>query len=233
MNILCYIILCFLGERMPNQADLYVRERELMVKTQIEARNIRDKEVLKALREVPRHLFVPENIRYLAYNDSALPIGYGQTISQPYIVSFMSEAARIKSTDRVLEIGTGCGYQAAILSKLCQEVYTIEIVEPLAREAQSVIKQLGYTNIKVRIGNGYEGWAEAAPFDAIIATASPEHIPRALLNQLKLGGRLIIPVGEFGQQDLLRITKTEAGMEEEYLLPVRFVPMTGKEQKTH
>lgn len=214
-----------MGDYMPNPVDFYIKERELMVKTQIEARGIHDKVILKSFREIPRHLFVPEDIRHFAYTDAPLSIGYGQTISQPYIVGLMSEAANIKPTDRVLEIGAGCGYQAAILSKLCQEVYTIEIIELLAQQAQNVIRKLGYTNIKIRIGNGFDGWLEAAPFDAIIATASPKQIPQSLLTQLKLGGRLIIPVGEPHQQNLLRITKTESGIKEEYLLPVRFVPM--------
>lgn len=202
-----------------------------MVKAQVETRGVHNRRVLKVLLDVPRHFFVPKALQYLAYEDLALPIGYDQTISQPYIVGFMSEAAGLQPTDKVLEIGTGGGYQAAVLSKLCREVYTIEIIEPLAQQAQKVIKELGYSNIHIRIGDGYEGWPEAAPFDAIIATAAPEQIPHPLLKQLKVGGRLITPVGPFPDQYLLRITKTEAGIEEEYLMPVRFVPMTGKAQE--
>jgi protein-L-isoaspartate(D-aspartate) O-methyltransferase len=231
MLVFCFVILICQEEYMSAQGDPYIKARQSMVKTQVEARGVHDLRVLKALLEVPRHLFVTEAMQHLAYEDLTLSIGYGQTISQPYIVGFMSEAARLKPTDTVLEIGTGCGYQAAVLSRLCQEVYTIEILEPLATQAQKVIKELGYSNIHSRIGDGYEGWPEAAPFDAIIATAAPEKIPPTLLTQLKVGGRLIMPVGPLDDQSLLRLTRTETGIEEEYLLPVRFVPMTGKAQE--
>jgi len=216
---------------MSAQDDPYIKAREFMVRAQVAARGVHDHRVLNALLKVPRHLFVSEALQHRAYEDLTLPIGCNQTISQPYIVGFMSEAAKLQPTDKVLEIGTGCGYQAAVLSYLCQKVYTIEILEPLAKQAQKVIQKLGYSTLHMRIGDGYEGWPEAAPFDAIIATAAPEQVPQTLLNQLKIGGRLIMPVGHFPDQHLLRITKTEAVIEEEYLLPVRFVPMTGKVQE--
>lgn len=204
--------------------------RELMVREQIEARGVRDPRVLEALRKVPRHLFVPTELRPSAYTDSPLPIGYGQTISQPYIVAFMSEALELKSQDRVLEIGTGSGYQAAVLTHLAREVYSIEIVEALAKEAAERLRRLGYGSVHVRLGDGYRGWPEAAPFDAIILTAAPDHIPPALVEQLGKGGRLILPLGRY-EQDLVRIRRTPQGLRREPLLPVRFVPMLGEAEK--
>jgi protein-L-isoaspartate(D-aspartate) O-methyltransferase len=204
--------------------------RRGMVRQQIEARGVRDPRVLEAMRKVPRHLFVPPAMQAHAYADTPLPIGHGQTISQPYIVAFMSEAMQLKGGERVLEIGTGSGYQAAVLAELAREVYSVEIVEPLAREAEACLKYLGYTNIKLRVGDGYRGWPEAAPFDAIMVTAAPDHIPPALLEQLAEGGRLILPVGSFFQE-LVRIRRTKDGTKRESLLPVRFVPMTGEAQK--
>lgn len=198
-----------------------------MVERQIAGRGVRDQRVLDALRAVPRHLFVPSSMQPYAYMDSPLPIGYGQTIPQPYIVAFMSEALKLKPQDRVLEIGTGSGYQAAVLSLLVKSVYSIEIVEPLGKEASKRLQRLGYTNVKVRIGDGYRGWPEAAPFQAIIVTAAPGHIPQPLLDQLAPGGRLVIPVGK-GTQTLVRIKRTSKGFRQERLLPVRFVPMTGE-----
>lgn len=198
-----------------------------MVQQQIAGRGVRDRRVLDALRAVPRHLFVPSLMQPYAYLDSPLPIGYGQTISQPYIVAFMSEALKLKPQDHLLEIGTGSGYQAAVLSLLVESVYTIEIVEPLGKEASKRLQRLGYTNVKVRIGDGYRGWPEAAPFQAIIVTAAPGHIPQPLLDQLAPGGRLVIPVGK-GTQTLVRIKRTSKGFRQEELLPVRFVPMTGE-----
>lgn len=205
--------------------------RELMVREQIEARGVRDPRVLEALRKVPRHLFVPEETQPLAYTDQPLPIGYGQTISQPYIVAFMSEALELKSEDRVLEIGTGSGYQAAVLTHLAREVYSIEIVEPLGKEAAERLRRLGYSKIHLRIGDGYLGWPEAAPFDAIIVTAAPDHVPPALVEQLRDCGRLVLPLGRF-EQDLVRIRRTPQGLRRETLLPVRFVPMVGEAEKT-
>lgn len=201
-------------------------EREKMVKMQIEQRGVKNEAVLKALAAVPRHKFVSEDLQQVAYSDSPLPIGYKQTISQPYIVGFMSDAAQIKPTDKVLEIGTGSGYQAAVLSQLAKQVYTIEIVEPLGRSAEKLLKELGYKNVSVKVGDGYKGWGSAAPFDVIFVTAAPDHIPQPLIDQLKMGGRFIIPVGE-GRQHLVRVKKTLNGLQEESLLPVSFVPMTG------
>jgi protein-L-isoaspartate(D-aspartate) O-methyltransferase len=213
------------GAMDPAQAqDAYVRERERMVTTQIEARGVRDPRVLAAMRKVPRHLFVPANAQADAHYDGPLPIGHEQTISQPFIVASMSEALELRGNEKVLEIGTGSGYQAAVLAELAAQVYSIEIVQPLAEQSDQLLKKLGYTNITVRHGDGYKGWPEAAPFDAIIVTAAPPEIPQALIDQLKLGGRMVIPVGG-GEQHLLRITKTPQGIQKEHLYPVRFVPM--------
>lgn len=204
--------------------------RERMVRQQIEARGVRDPRVLEAMRKVPRHLFVPSSLQSHAYDDTPLPIGHQQTISQPYIVAFMSESLELKPGQRVLEIGTGSGYQAAVLAELAREVFSIEIVEPLAKEADERLKELGYTNIKLRVGDGYRGWPEAAPFDAIMVTAAPDHVPPALIEQLAEGGRLVLPVGRL-LQELVRIRRTPEGPRRESLLPVRFVPMTGEAEK--
>ena len=198
-----------------------------MVDDQLAARDIKDPRVLDAMRRVPRHEFVPEPLRGSAYADSPLPIGHDQTISQPYIVAFMTEALQLEPSHRVLEIGTGSGYQAAILGELAKEVYTIEIVAPLADRARETLKRLGYTNIHVRTGNGYLGWPEQAPFDRVMVTAAPDKIPQPLIEQLRVGGLMAIPVG-VGDQELLILRKTEKGMETLRTLPVRFVPMTGK-----
>jgi protein-L-isoaspartate(D-aspartate) O-methyltransferase len=206
------------------------RAREAMVQQQIAARGVRDRHVLEAMRKVPRHLFVPPAMQPYAYRDSPLPIGYQQTISQPYIVAFMTEALALKPGDRVLEVGTGSAYQAAVLSVLVRKVYSIEIVEPLAAEAAERLRRLGYQNVTVRAGDGYRGWPEAAPFDAIIVTAAPDHIPHPLLDQLAPGGRLVVPVGKYFQT-LTRIRRTPKGYKTEKLLPVRFVPMTGEAEK--
>ena len=203
---------------------------EQMVRDQIAARDVRDARVLAVMRRVARHLFVPPEWQPLAYTDQPLPIGHGQTISQPYVVAFMTEALELKPEDRVLEIGTGSGYQAAVLAELVHEVYSIEIVEPLAGEAEARLRRLGYANVHVRCGDGYRGWPEAAPFDAIIVTAAPDHVPPPLLEQLAPNGRLVIPVGRFFQ-DLIRLRRTNAGLKKETLLPVRFVPMTGESEK--
>lgn len=199
-----------------------------MVETQISARRIRDSRVLAAIQSVPRHEFVPAELRAHAYEDRPLPIGYDQTISQPYIVAFMTEQLAPQPTQRVLEIGTGSGYQAAVLAKLVAEVYTIEIVEPLAKRATADLSRLGFENVHVRAGDGYQGWPEAAPFDAIIVTCAPEHVPEPLVRQLKDGGRMIIPVGESGRQQLYVLEKRSGKVERRAVLPVRFVPMTGK-----
>lgn len=201
--------------------------RTRMVDDQLAARDIKDPRVLDAMKRVPRHEFVPEALRDRAYIDSPLPIGHEQTISQPYIVAFMSEALQLEPSHRVLEIGTGSGYQAAILGELAKEVYTIEIVAPLADGARETLKRLGYTNIHVRTGNGYLGWPEEAPFDRVMVTAAPDSVPQPLIDQLKVGGLMAIPVG-IGDQELRILRRTQSGLETIRTLPVRFVPMTGK-----
>ncbi|MEW6186512.1 MAG: protein-L-isoaspartate(D-aspartate) O-methyltransferase [Thermodesulfobacteriota bacterium] len=205
-------------------ADPYTSNRQKMVKEQIEARGIKDSGVLDVMRKVERHLFVPSSLQRAAYDDRPLPIGHGQTISQPYIVAFMTDEGRIKPQDRVLEIGTGSGYQAAVLGELAKEVYSIEILKPLADSSRLLLEKLGYKNIRVKWGDGYQGWKEHAPFDAIIVTAAPDAVPEELVKQLKIGGRMIVPIGGF-YQELYRIIKTESGIKKETLLPVRFVPM--------
>jgi protein-L-isoaspartate(D-aspartate) O-methyltransferase len=190
-------------------------------------RNITNARVLAVMEKIPRHEFVPPEFQFRAYEDRALPIGHDQTISQPYIVAFMTEQLDPQPTDRVLEIGTGSGYQAAVLAQLVAEVYTIEIIEPLAQRAEADLKRLGYTNIHVRAGDGYKGWPEAASFDAIIVTCAPEKVPPPLLEQLRNGGRMIIPVGPIGDQELVLLSKQGEQLEKHAVLPVRFVPMTG------
>ena len=191
---------------------------------QIAARGVKNPRVIETMLKVERHLFVPDNLRDAAYEDTPLPIGYGQTISQPYIVAFMTEALGPGKEDKVLEIGTGSGYQAAILAEIVKEVYTIEIIPGLAREVEKRFDELSYRNISVKCADGYLGWEEEAPFDGIIVTAAPKDIPQELVEQLKIGGRMVVPVGTF-HQELYRITKTADGVKEEALLPVRFVPM--------
>ncbi len=207
----------------------FAAARERMVADQIEARGIVDPRVLAAMRKVPREELVPEDVRASAYQDRPLPIGHGQTISQPYIVAEMSAQLELSGDERVLEIGTGSGYQAAILGELAREVYSIEIVEPLAERAAADLKRLGYGNVHVRAGDGYKGWPEEAPFDAIIVTAAPDHVPQPLIDQLAVGGRMVIPVGR-GIQNLTLITRDEHGVKRQILLGVRFVPMTGEAQ---
>jgi protein-L-isoaspartate(D-aspartate) O-methyltransferase len=202
-------------------------ERNAMVHDQMELRGIRDARVLGAFRAVPRHRFVPPEVVEHAYGDHPLPIGYEQTISQPYIVAYMTEALGLRGTERVLEIGTGSGYQAAILAKLAREVFTIEIVPELGQRARGTLESLGFSNVRVRIGDGYRGWPEEAPFDAIVLTAAPEVVPQPLFDQLAVGGRLVAPVGR-GEQELVLFEKTPRGIERRELLPVRFVPMTGE-----
>lgn len=205
-----------------------------MVESQLKSpgRGIRDARVLQAMATVPRHEFVPPALRHLAYEDHPLPIGEGQTISQPFIVAFMTEQLRPKANDRVLEVGTGSGYQAAVLASLVKTVFTIEIVEPLARRAEADLKRLGYTNVSVRAGDGYAGWPEAAPFDIIIVTCAPDHVPAPLVEQLKEGGKMIIPVGTASEgQNLVLLEKRENRLRQGTVLPVRFVPMTGAAEK--
>jgi len=204
--------------------------REEMVKTQLEARGIKDAAVLAAMRKVPRHRFVPAIWQGRAYEDGPLPIGESQTISQPYIVAWMTELIEPKKGMRVLEIGTGSGYQAAVLAECVGEVATIEVIPELGRKAEGLLRKLGYRNVRVRIGDGYAGWPERAPYDAILLTAAPpEDVPKPLLEQLKVGGRLVAPIGR-DDQNLVRITRTETGLKREVLASVRFVPMTGKAQ---
>jgi protein-L-isoaspartate(D-aspartate) O-methyltransferase len=197
-----------------------------MVRDQLVSRGIRDARVLAALGKVPRQEFVPAPLRAEAYEDGPLPIGHGQTISQPYVVAFMTEALVLRPRDRVLEIGTGSGYQAAVLAWLVAEVFSVELLEPLARRAEATLQRLGYANVKVRAGDGYLGWPEAAPFDAIIVTCAPDQVPEALVEQLKVGGRMIVPVGSQGAaQELVLLRKQPGRLERQAVLPVRFVPM--------
>ena len=212
-------------------ADIdFTAARGRMVKEQLASpgRGITNQRVLAVMGKVPRHELVPAEYRAQAYADGPLPIGHGQTISQPYIVAFMTEKLEPKPSDKVLEIGTGSGYQAAVLAELVREVRTIEIVEPLARRAAADLKRLAYTNVTVRAGDGYKGWPEAAPFDAVIVTCAPDHIPQPLVEQLKEDGRMIIPVGPAGNQELYVLRKKAGKVEKQAVLPVRFVPMTGE-----
>jgi protein-L-isoaspartate(D-aspartate) O-methyltransferase len=206
------------------EEDLAARRRQ-MVDQQIRARGVREPRVLAAMETVPRHRFVLPGDEPVAYADSPIGIGHGQTISQPYIVAYMTEALKLPPEARVLEIGTGSGYQAAVLAELVSQVYTIEIVTPLAERAAGLLRDLGYANVHVRDGDGYKGWPEEAPFDAIIVTAAPDHVPDALVEQLVLGGRLAIPVGQ-AEQDLFVFVRTDSGLREEARIPVRFVPLT-------
>ena len=219
---------CVSGNGASSQAQDFDARRSAMVETQLHGRDIRSARVLDAMRKVPRHLFVPEPQRGEAYADHPLPIGHGQTISQPYIVAFMTQALDLRPTDRVLEIGTGSGYQAAVLGELVKDVYTIEIVEPLAERARATLSSLGYQNVHVRAGNGYLGWPERAPFDRVMVTAAPDEVPKALIEQLALGGLMAIPVGGAAFQELRILRKTDKGIETLETLPVSFVPMTGK-----
>ena len=194
---------------------------------QLRSQGISSSTVLDAMLKVPRHRFVPSSQRHMAYQNRPLSIGHGQTISQPFIVGYMTEAASIAPGEKVLEIGTGSGYQAAVLSELAKEVYTIEIIPELAEGARSVLRELGYKNVQVKTGNGYEGWPEHAPFDAIVVTAAPDEVPQALVKQLALRGKMVIPVGSTFQEMVI-ITRDESGVVERRTIPVRFVPMTGK-----
>ncbi len=212
--------------------DTYDIKRKQMMERDIKGRGIKDKNVLDVMGKIPRHLFVDESLRDRAYGDYPLPIGEGQTISQPYVVALMTESLKLKSADRVLEIGTGSGYQAAVLAGMVKEVYTIEIKKGLADKAERRLKQLGYRNVRVRYGDGYFGWAEYAPFDAVIVTASANHIPPPLIKQLKEGGRLVIPLGSTVYYQVLTLaTKDKGEVYLEQMDPVAFVPMTGKAQE--
>jgi protein-L-isoaspartate(D-aspartate) O-methyltransferase len=214
------------------QEDAYFKKRQTMVEHDIKVRGVSDQKVLNAMLKIPRHLFVDESLKTMAYEDHPLPIGDGQTISQPYVVALMTEALRLKRTDRVLEIGTGSGYQAAVLAEIVKEVYTIEIRKSLADRAAGLLEGLGYKNVSVKYGDGYFGWEEYAPFDAIIITAAANHIPPPLLKQLKQGGRLIVPVGStLYAQTLTLVTRKNKHFNIEQMTPVAFVPMTGEIQK--
>jgi protein-L-isoaspartate(D-aspartate) O-methyltransferase len=217
------------GQRPTPASDLAAQRRQ-MVERQLMTRGINDQRVLAAMAKVPREEFVTPESRSASYEDGPLPIGYGQTISQPYIVAFMTEQLRPKPSDRVLEIGTGSGYQAAILAELVSDVYSIEIVEPLAKNAEATLQQLGYKNVHLKIGNGYKGWPDAAPFDAIIVTCAPDKVPQPLIDQLKDGGRMVIPVGNTFAQELYLLEKKNGKLKQSATLPVRFVPMASEQK---
>jgi len=212
--------------------ESYGQKRQAMIENHIKGRGIKDRRVLDIMGKIPRHLFVDEHVRDRAYGDHPLPIGEGQTISQPYVVALMTEALQLKPTDRVLEIGTGSGYQAAVLAGIVKEVYTIEIRKSLAAQAENRLKDLGYTNVKVKYADGYFGWEEFAPFDAIIITASANHIPPPLIRQLKEGGRLILPLGStVYYQTLTLATKRKGDLDVQQMGAVAFVPMIGESDK--
>ncbi len=218
-------------EENPLSEAEYTAKRLRMVTTQIERRSIRDRRVIEAMREVPRHLFVPERFRFMAYDDSPVPIGFEQTISQPYIVAYMLQSLKLTGIEKVLEIGTGSGYQSAVLARLCEKLYTVEIIQELATRAEAIIEQLGLSNVKIRCGDGYLGWPKAAPFDRVVVSAAPGQVPHPLVEQLQPGGRMILPLGDFDQQ-LLLIHKTAASrIFRRKLVPVKFVPMTGLAEK--
>lgn len=207
-----------------SQDSAYERERKEMVEYQIRRRGISDRKVLGAMLKVPRHLFVPDQLKELAYGDEPLPIGEGQTISQPYIVAYMTEVLKFRGKEKVLEIGTGSGYQTAILAEMVKEVYTVELIPELSRRAQAVLQELGYKNIRFRVGDGTLGWPENAPYDAILVSAAPASVPPTLVEQLKVGSRMIIPVGT-DIQELVLVTRKETGWDEQRLIGVRFVPL--------
>ena len=213
-----------------SEEAVLARSRDAMVATQIIARGVRDQRTLAAMREVPRHFFVPPGLASEAYADHPLPIGHSQTISQPYIVAFMTEALALKGGETVLDVGSGSGYQAAVLARIAKKVFGIEIVEPLAREAKERLARLGYTNVEIRAGDGYLGWPEHAPFDAILVAAAAPRVPEPLKQQLKDGGRLILPVGDY-VQELKIVTRRGSKFEERNVLAVHFVPMTGEIRK--
>jgi len=224
-NLIIPLFLCFFYVFGQDEIGWWRKHADMMVKDQIEKRGVHDRRVLRVMRETPRHLFVPEHLQNMAYEDGPLPIGEGQTISQPYIVALMTELLELKGNERVLEIGTGSGYQAAVLSSLVKEVYSIEIIKSLAEAAAEKLKEMQYNNVTVKYGDGYKGWLEYAPFDAIIVTAAPDNVPQHLINQLKEDGRLVLPLGS-RYQNLKVITKTDNNkIIEKNIISVRFVPM--------
>jgi protein-L-isoaspartate(D-aspartate) O-methyltransferase len=228
---MCLLLACCQGQSQ-NGTD-YRNKREMMVVQQIEARGINDARVLNAMRKVERHLFVPVELAANAYGDYPLPIGWDQTISQPYIVAFMTEALGLRAHSRVLEIGTGSGYQAAILAEICDSVFTVEIIPGLAEKSRKLLAVLGYKNIMVRTGDGYQGWAEHAPYQGIIVTCSPTHVPEPLTDQLAEGGKMIIPVGIRNNQELVVLVKKNGILTQKDVLPVRFVPMVNTNQQEY
>lgn len=230
--ILCLLFITACTDTKPPATGDLTAQRNAMVDQQIEARGITDPATLEAMRAVPRHDFLPMRLRSESYMDYPLPIGHGQTISQPYIVAFMTEAIRPQPGEKILEIGAGSGYQAAILAQMGADVYTIEIVEPLAEMARQTLERLGYKNIRVKHGDGFRGWPEHAPFDAIVVTCAPDKIPPDLVAQLKDGGRMIIPVGGGMEQELVLLRKKGDKVEKQSVLPVHFVPMTGEAQSS-
>jgi protein-L-isoaspartate(D-aspartate) O-methyltransferase len=213
--------------------QVFTRQREHMVATQIEVRGVKDKNVLAALLKVERHKFVPSTVRSHAYDDRPLTIGEGQTISQPYIVALMTGVLKLDRSSKVLEIGTGSGYQAAVLAELCDSVFTIEINELLGRRAENLLANLGYSRVKVRIADGYKGWKEHAPFDRIIVTCAPSQVPQPLVDQLKEGGLMVVPVGRSDMQELVLLKKEKGAMKQDAIVPVRFVPMIDSAGKTY
>jgi protein-L-isoaspartate(D-aspartate) O-methyltransferase len=225
MAICCLLAGC--SAYAQTNAD-FAAKREQMVKQQIIARGIHDTKVLNAMRKVKRHLFVPPDLALQAYDDRPLTIGQGQTISQPYIVAYMTEALDLRTSDKVLEIGTGSGYQAAILSELCDSVFSVEIIPSLGEKASALLKSLNYRNVHIKIGDGYEGWVAHAPYQAIIVTCSPSHVPQPLIDQLDEGGKMIIPVGKTFNQQLIVLVKSKGQLIQHNVLPVRFVPMMDK-----
>jgi protein-L-isoaspartate(D-aspartate) O-methyltransferase len=221
------------GCAKPQAVQDYTALRKMMVRGQLISRGIQDNRVLTAMGKVERHLFVPPDQAARAYGDYPLPIGYGQTISQPYIVAFMTEALHVSRHMKVLEIGTGSGYQAAILAELCDSVFTVEIVPELAQKAKNLLTVLGYDHVLVKTGDGYQGWAQHAPFQAVIVTCSPVHVPDPLIDQLAEGGRMIIPIGERNNQQLVILVKKNGRLNKSEVLPVRFVPMVNERQEVY